>query len=135
VRVSAAVRSALRVPEVVGLASAVLAGERSALAALSISLVSPARIRGLNRAWLGRDEVTDVLAFDLGGVGDVYVCPQVAARNAAAFDTTAREELARLVVHGVLHVIGYQHSEGPNRTRGEMWRRQERYLARFRRRR
>jgi ssRNA-specific RNase YbeY (16S rRNA maturation enzyme) len=40
-----------------------------------------------------------------------------------------REELTRLVVHGTLHVLGYTHSEGSDRTTGEMWRRQEEIVA------
>ena len=46
-----------------------------------------------------------------------------------------REELVRLVVHGTLHVLGYDHPDGPGRTRSAMWRRQERYVRRLMRRR
>ncbi len=42
------------------------------------------------------------------------------------------EELVRLAVHGNLHVLGYDHPEGPSRTRSAMWRRQERYVRRLR---
>jgi probable rRNA maturation factor len=74
-----------------------------------------------------------VISFGLrqpGGelVGDVYVCPWVAAREARARGIPLRQEVLRLVVHGTLHALGYDHPEGERRTRSAMWRRQERYL-------
>ena len=74
-----------------------------------------------------------MLTFSLrdpaGGIlGDIYICPWVAEREARARGISAREELVRLVVHGTLHAIGRDHPEGPGRTRSAMWRRQERYL-------
>jgi probable rRNA maturation factor len=103
-------------------------------AAISVTFVGPARIRTLNARWKGKDRPTDVLAFALAQpdgslVGDVYICPAVAAEQAVQFGVSRREELRRLVVHGTLHVLGYDHPEGPNRTRSAMWRKQERYLA------
>ena len=64
-------------------------------------------------------------------VGDVYVCVPVARAQAGRFGTTPNDELRRLVVHGVLHVLGYDHPGGEERVRSAMWRRQERYVARF----
>jgi len=61
-------------------------------------------------------------------VGDVYICPAVARANARTAGVGVREELVRLVVHGTLHVLGYDHPEGPGRTMSPMWRRQERYV-------
>ncbi len=153
VHVSALVRAPLGRAAIARLAAAVLRAERANVATLSITLVGPAGIRALNRAHLGHDRVTDVIAFayeTAGGgtrgpvagrsvgpsvrpavVGDIYICPAVAARNARAFRTGVREELRRLVVHGVLHVTGHDHPAGDARTASPMWRRQERYLARF----
>lgn len=90
-------------------------------------------MRQLNARWTGRREATDVLAFALPGprgslAGDVYICPWVAGREAEARGIPLREELRRLVVHGVLHVLGYDHPEGERRMLSPMWRRQERYL-------
>ncbi len=68
-------------------------------------------------------------------VGDIYIAPGVARRNAARHGAGVREEIARLVVHGTLHVLGYDHPEGEERTASRMWRRQERLLARLHRRR
>lgn len=109
-----------------------LDGEGIGFAAISITFLTGPRMRGLNRRTLGRDRATDVIAFPLrhaGSVaGDVYVCPSVASRSARAAGVTEREELLRLVVHGVLHVLGYEHPEGDGRTRSAMWRTQERYV-------
>lgn len=102
-------------------------------AELSVTFVGPARMRTLNREWKGHDSPTDVLSFHLPGpdgalAGDVYICPAVARANADAAGVSPREELIRLVVHGTLHVLGYDHPEGPGRTRSAMWLRQERYV-------
>lgn len=120
------------------LALAVLAAERARGVSLSIAFVGPAAIRRLNRDYLGRDGETDVVAFALDSgvssprlVGDIYICPRVAAARAREFGEPAAREVRRLVVHGVLHVLGYDHEEGPGRTRGRMWRRQETLLSRY----
>ncbi len=110
----------------------VLDGEGAGAATVSVTFLSPARMRALNRRALGRDRATDVIAFGLPHpgrlVGDVYVCPQVARRAARAADVPVREELVRLVVHGTLHVMGHDHPTGSGRTRSAMWRRQETYV-------
>ena len=111
---------------------AVLRGEKRH-ALVSVSFVGRERMRSLNARWKRRNEPTDVLAFALTGpdgatTGDIYVCPWVATREARARGLPLREELRRLVIHGVLHVLGYDHPEGPRRTSSPMWRRQERYL-------
>ena len=109
----------------------VLAGERRT-ARISVTFVGRDGMRRLNRAYKQHDRPTDVLAFALGGpgglIGDVYVCPWIARREAAARRVPLREELVRLVVHGTLHVLGYDHPENGRRERSPMWRRQERYV-------
>jgi probable rRNA maturation factor len=111
----------------------VLEGERRP-ALVSVTFLGRDAMRRMNAAHKGRDTPTDVLAFamtDGAGrtVGDVYVCPWVAAREARAHGVPLREELIRLVVHGTLHALGRTHPEGPARTRSAMWRRQERYVG------
>lgn len=119
-------------PAVIRAAEATLSGERRS-ATLSISFVGRDHMRELNRRWKDRPDPTDVLAFPLDGpggslAGDIYICPWMAARNAQALGVPLRQELARLVIHGVLHVLGYDHPETDRRTASPMWRRQERYL-------
>jgi probable rRNA maturation factor len=153
--VSALVRAPAGRAAIARLAAAVLRAERAPVRSLSVTLVGPRRIRTLNRAHLGHDRLTDVIAFamrpgadDRGPrtaapdrspasgprspvVGDIYICPAAAAANARTFGTAPREELLRLVVHGILHVTGHDHPAGAARTASPMWRTQERYLARF----
>jgi len=104
-------------------------------AVISIALVGNATIRRLNGRYLARPRLTDVIAFSLPGdagvvAGDVYVAPRVAEAAAAQLGIAVREEVLRLVVHGVLHVLGYDHPAGPGRMRSAMWRRQEALLLR-----
>jgi probable rRNA maturation factor len=116
----------------------VLAWERApARSHVDITLLSPEAMRRMNARATGRKGLTDVIAYTLPQpdgrlVGDVYICPTAAA-NAARNGASAelREELTRLAVHGTLHVLGYDHPEGPGRTRSSMWRLQERYVNRL----
>lgn len=120
--------------------------ERAGRTRVEITLLPPAAMRRLNRRATGRRGLTDVISFALPQpdgtvVGDVYICPAAARRwlRAAAdgrsHETGAgsglEEELVRLTVHGVLHVLGYEHPEGPGRTRSRMWAVQERYVRRL----
>lgn len=111
---------------------AVLSGERRR-ARISVTFVGRDSMRQLNRDYKQHDRPTDVLAFALrapdGIVGDIYVCPWVARREAAARRVPFREEVVRLLVHGTLHVLGYDHPENGRRELSAMWRRQERYVA------
>ena len=100
---------------------------------ISVTFLGRDSMRRLNAAHKGHDRPTDVLSFPLADptgevVGDVYVCPWVARREAEARGISLREELIRLVVHGTLHALGHDHPEGTERTRSAMWRRQERYV-------
>jgi probable rRNA maturation factor len=102
-------------------------------AQLSITLLDDAAIRVLNREWKGRDEATDVLAFALyetgeTPIGDVYVGVERGVDQGAAAGETAVRELARLTIHGTLHVLGFDHPE-EDRESGEMWAHQERILS------
>jgi probable rRNA maturation factor len=106
-------------------------------ASVSVTFLGPLRMRRLNLAWKGHDRPTDVLSFALPGpdgglTGDIYICRSVARREARARGIPLREELVRLVVHGTLHLLGYDHPEDERRTRSPMWLRQERYVKAFR---
>jgi probable rRNA maturation factor len=132
------VRSPLSRSRVAEVARRVLRAEGVRDALLSVALVSTPRIRALNRAHLKRSGATDVIAFGFARVGsrgpvvgDVYISPEVARTSARENGVSVREELARLVVHGTLHVLGYDHPEGATRTRSTMWRRQEELVARL----
>ena len=99
-------------------------------AELSLSFVEDAEIADLHERFMDEPGPTDVLSFPLDDVdedgtrilGDVVVAPAVAARNNPG---DPRGELRLLVVHGILHLLGYDHEEDAARAR--MWERQERY--------
>ncbi len=86
-------------------------------AQVSLSLVGKTRMRSLNRTYRQRDYPTDVLAFPMEEatqspqpfVGDVVICVPVALSQASHFGNTPDEELLRLLIHGILHLLGYDH--------------------------
>jgi probable rRNA maturation factor len=133
------VRSPVAVGRLAGVGRAVLRAEKVSAALISIALVTSSRIARLNTRHLGRRGPTDVIAFGLTAglasprapvIGDVYIAPAVARANARALGVGVREEIVRLVVHGVLHVLGYDHPDGDGRERSPMWRRQEALVRR-----
>jgi probable rRNA maturation factor len=120
------------------IARTTLRAERVRDALISITFVDAAAISRLNRAHLGHPGPTDVISFQFNRVkrsdaviGDIYICPTVAKQNAAERKAGAREEMARLVIHGVLHVLGYDHPEDRRRESSPMWRRQEQLVRRW----
>lgn len=132
------VRVPLALSRVRALAEHVLRRERVE-AAISIQFVTPRVIARLHQAQLGVRGPTDIVTLehdrDAPGaprVGEIHIAPAIAAGNAARYGVTARDEVARLVVHGVLHAIGWEHPEGETRTSSAMWRRQETLLRQAR---
>jgi len=119
-------------PALAALARETLVAEGEALAELSLSFVDDEEIAVLHERYMHEAGPTDVLSFPLDeddvdeqGVrvlGDVVIAPSVAASNNPA---DPGSELRLLVVHGVLHVLGYDHEDAEGRR--EMWARQERY--------
>ena len=108
----------------VRLAELTLQGEGAGGAELSLSFVDAAEMADLHERYLGEHGPTDVLSFALdedGLLGDVIVCPAVAAGNNPDRDA----ELRLLVVHGTLHLLGYDHELDGERA--VMWARQEAY--------
>lgn len=87
------------------------AGFRKAWA-VTVALTGDAEVRKLNRAWRGKDKTTDVLSFPVGSegeLGDIVVSVPQARRQAAEDGHPLRNELALLLVHGALHLLGYDH--------------------------
>lgn len=100
-------------------------------AEISVTFLDDAAITPLNERWFDREGATDVISFGLGSaplVADVYVSVETARRNAARFGVRRREELLRLVVHGVLHAAGYDHPDDETRASSEMFELQERVV-------
>lgn len=130
------VRVALARARITAVVQGVLRAERARSTLISVTFLTSRRMATMNRRHLGHAGPTDVIAFgfrDAAGaiIGDIYISPEVARTNARAFGRPVREELARLVVHGTLHVLGYDHPEGEARLTSPMWRRQERHVRRW----
>ena len=104
-------------------------------ATISLTLVDDMMMRALNLQFLQRDHVTDVMAFPLYEpgqpmVGDVYIGFGQAYLQARELGIPVETELARLAIHGTLHVLGYDHPEDARRESSEMWTLQEQILGR-----
>lgn len=87
---------------------------------LSVLLAGNPRIRELNRAYRGMDKPTDVLSFPMDDehlLGDIVISVDKAREQAERFGVTLEEEMARLMVHGLLHLIGYDHARGGRQAR------------------
>jgi probable rRNA maturation factor len=91
-------------------------------AELSILFVGADHIHRLNARYAGDDYATDVLAFPMMEddeesvlLGDVVVCPEIAAANAEKAGSSLDRELQTLVVHGTLHLLGYDHQNDAQR--------------------
>jgi probable rRNA maturation factor len=80
---------------------------------ISVSLVTEDAMRALNREHRGKDAVTDVLSFpgSLGGLGDIVLCPAVATAQAEEYGHSLEREMAFLAIHGLLHLLGYDHQD------------------------
>jgi probable rRNA maturation factor len=114
----------------------------SNLCELSVLLTGDAQVKKLNRQYRGKDKTTDVLSFSLlegkrlktGGaekkvLGDVVISLPQAKRQARKAGKTTESEVALLLVHGILHLLGYDHGSKPQEKR--MFGLQDRILKKF----
>ncbi len=97
---------------------------------LTVRVVGEAESRELNRAWRGKDRPTNVLAFPAGPagdgpavseypLGDLVVCAPVVLREAEAQGKTAESHWCHMVVHGTLHLLGFDHQTAAEAARME----------------
>lgn len=105
-------------------------GEGSKIKDLSVALIAPSEMARLNEKYRKKKGPTDVLSF--GGVGDeieeVVICPEQVQANALESGESFRRELARVLVHGILHLSGYDHEK--KKSEAEiMFALQEKYLS------
>lgn len=113
-----------------------LVGE--AASEVSIEFVGDARMRRLNREYRHKDRTTDVLAFacrEAGGplspmLGDIVVSVPTAMRQAVSIGHSVNEELIQLLVHGLLHLVGYDHERNEKEAQ-RMRRKEVKLLAEF----
>ncbi|MBQ6342659.1 MAG: rRNA maturation RNase YbeY [Anaerolineaceae bacterium] len=102
----------------------------------TLSFVEPEMIQDLNKNFRGIDNITDVLSFESGGevdpetgleyLGDIIICLSQAEKQAAQSGHSLENEIALLEIHGLLHLMGYDHMEEDEKT--EMWKYQDHYL-------
>lgn len=110
----------------------ILEGEKKKEANLSIALVGQGRIRELNKRYRGKNRITDVLAFPNRelGLGEIVICLREVKKNAKRFSSTFEKELARVLIHGILHLLGYDHEKSKTETK-KMEEKQNYYLKLF----
>jgi probable rRNA maturation factor len=113
------------IDRVTALATAVLESEAAADAGeVTLTFVDKDEMTRLNSTYRGKDEPTDVLSFvaaeqagdddfvsPVAVLGDVVVCPEVAAANAPAQGHGAEREVMEITVHGLLHLLGFDHGD------------------------
>ena len=143
VRVAPAFRAAVRAAWLRAIARRVLAAEGvAARANVGIAVADDETVRGLNQRFLGLDEPTDVLSFGLAAtdeapfalppeeeasLGEVVIAYPTALRQAEQAGRPAEVEVAHLLVHGLLHLLGYDHERPEDK--GAMRRREDEVLA------
>lgn len=101
------------------IAKAVLKKEKSR-GEICITIADDVMIRALNRVYRHIDKATDVLSFEMGEddlLGDIIISKDTALRNAERFGVSLDEEMKRLVIHGTLHLLGYDHKKKTDRVR------------------
>jgi probable rRNA maturation factor len=114
-------------------------GRRAAGSEVGVCVVGASESRRLNARFRGRDAPTNVLSFPAArmpaaagaarALGELIVCPQVLRQEARAQDKTLRAHWAHLIVHGTLHLVGYDHLRAADARRME--RREIRVLRRL----
>jgi len=95
---------------------------------LSIALVGPSEIRRLNKKYRKKNKPTDVLSYTYSNKsGEIVISPQEVKKNAKKFNSTFKKELTRVLIHGILHALSYDHHGLDDK----MIKKQENYLKIF----
>ena len=109
----------------------------------SLALVDAITIKKLNRNYRGKNRVTDVLSFaeDKNDfiempsaekyLGEILICAPQAEKQAKQFNQSLKKEIARLLIHGLAHLVGYEHEGVSPKRAGEMRELEERVMARI----
>ncbi|MBQ6517201.1 MAG: rRNA maturation RNase YbeY [Anaerolineaceae bacterium] len=118
------------------IASTVLSDYYDEMPDFTLTFVEPEAIRELNKTYRDTDSVTDVLSFESDGeydpetgleyLGDIIICAQQAEKQAEQSGHSFENEIALLEIHGLLHLLGYDHMDDDQKE--EMWKYQDMYL-------
>ena len=120
-------------------AKKVLSGENRKTDSVSLAFVDKKEIKKLNKKFRKKNKPTDVLSFELkdltaqtgkGYLGEIVICPEVVKENAKKYKVSAKEEMLKVFVHGILHLCGYDHEKSKKEAE-EMEKLQEKYLSYF----
>lgn len=95
---------------------------------ISIVFVGPERIRKLNKKYRKKNRTTDVLSFPYDNSGEIVICLQEVKKNAKRFKLIFEKELARVLIHGILHLLGYDHEKNKINAK-KMFKKENYYLA------
>ena len=104
----------------------------SKLESINVVFVQPKYIQKLNKQYRGIDLVTDVLSFNISpDSGEIYICPAYVHKSFKGNDF--EEEILRLIIHGTLHILGYNHKGSLNdSSKEEMFKLQEDLIVKYR---
>lgn len=92
---------------------------------LSLQFVGPTRAQKLNATYRQKTYTPNVLSFPLAeDTGEIFICPQVAVKEAAKYNLSTNGYVAYLFIHGLLHLKGHDHSD-------EMDKQEKRYLRKY----
>jgi len=97
---------------------------------LSIVLVGQARIKELNMEYRRVNKPTDVLSFFYGDSGEIVLCPFVIRRNAKEYKVVFQNEFSRILIHGILHLLGFDHEKSKEKAK-KMREKEEYYLSKI----
>ena len=104
---------------------------------ISIAFIGASRMQKLNRKYRGKNKVTDVLSFsepevflNSDNLGEVIICLKEVKKSARKFDVSFEQELSRILIHGILHILGYDHEKSKSETI-EMEKRENYYLEKI----
>lgn len=122
-------------------AEVILKEENKKRGRISLALVGSVRIREINKKYRKKNRITDVLAFPESkvllnkfkadplqqflGLGEIVICLKEVRKNAKEFKSTYEKELARVLIHGILHLLGYNHEK--DKQKAEIMRKKEEY--------
>ena len=119
----------------------VLIGEGKKGTVISIAFIKEEEIKKINKQYLKKDYPTDVLSFseaevnysekkeqiDVSILGEIVICPRQVEKNAKELGFTFKKELNRVLIHGILHLLGYDH-EGSEKEAKRMRKKEDYYL-------
>lgn len=111
-------------------AKKILLGENRQTGKISLAFVNKSEIQKLNKKYRKKNKPTDVLSFgnptsykiqvtssESGYLGEVVICPEVVKENAKKHKSDFQEELLKVFIHGVLHLLGYEHEKSAKRAK------------------